>query len=127
MRILASGLLPEDLFDYRIADSQVDDAEVLINKLRHYRLIFSVELTAEVLGDYSSGINHTLPTNTTARYRDGLSVLDFLKVHTSLRVDQQGLKNIGPVARKLAETEGLAGHDASVSRRLWKPAFKNES
>ena len=34
-----------------------------------------------MLGDYGAGPNHVLPTAGSPRYRGGLSVLDFLRVH----------------------------------------------
>ena len=45
---------------------------------------------AEVLGDYGIGPNHTLPTGGTARYSGGLSVFNFLRVRTWLRVEDLG-------------------------------------
>ncbi|HVZ19073.1 MAG TPA: histidinol dehydrogenase, partial [Terriglobales bacterium] len=44
--------------------------------------IFVGDYSAQSLGDYASGPNHTLPTGGIARYRGGLSVMDFLKVIT---------------------------------------------
>jgi histidinol dehydrogenase len=89
-----------------------------IDKLRNYGTLFVGPYAAVALGDYSSGVNHTLPTNGAARYTGGLSVMDFLKVQTTLRVERDGLACIGPVARQLAETEGLVAHARSVDLRL---------
>ena len=97
---------------------QVKDATLFSKKLKNYGSLFIGENSAEVLGDYSAGINHTLPTNTTARYRGGLSVHDFLKIHTTLRVSRAGLEHIGPIAETLAKAEGLAGHAKSIQIRL---------
>jgi histidinol dehydrogenase len=92
--------------------------EECIDKLRNYGTLFVGPYAAVALGDYSSGLNHTLPTNGAARYTGGLSVMDFLKVQTTLRVERDGLACIGPVARQLARTEGLAAHARSVDLRL---------
>lgn len=89
-----------------------------INDLKNYGTLFIGEYSAEALGDYSSGLNHTLPTNGSARYTGGLSVLDFVKLQTTLRVTKLGLSTIGPHALRLAETEGLDGHGKSVAIRL---------
>ncbi len=75
-------------------------------------------LTSPVLEDYASGLNHILPTNTAARFTGGLGVRDFLKVQTTLRVSEEGLERIGPLARRLATEEGLHGHADAVARRL---------
>jgi len=65
-------------------------------------------------------LNHTLPTNTTSRYTGGLCVKDFLKLQTTLRVTKEGLEEIGPVAEKLAEIEGLQAHLESIRSRYEK-------
>lgn len=101
---------------------QVQNPSALVSTLRNYGSLFIGELTAEVLGDYSSGINHTLPTNTTARYRGGLGVQDFLKFQTTLKVTETGFREIGPVAEALAAAEGLDGHRRSVEARRNKLA-----
>ena len=97
---------------------QVKNGVLFSEKLINYGSLFIGENSAEVLGDYSAGINHTLPTNTTARYRGGLSVHDFLKIHTTLRVSREGLRLIGPTAETMAKAEGLAGHANSIRIRL---------
>lgn len=89
----------------------------LIRRLRNYGTLFIGRLAAEALGDYSSGLNHTLPTAGAARYTGGLSVRNFLKFQTTLRVERRGLGAIGPAAEVLARAEGLEGHGRSVRRR----------
>jgi phosphoribosyl-ATP pyrophosphohydrolase/phosphoribosyl-AMP cyclohydrolase/histidinol dehydrogenase len=56
-------------------------------KLQHYGGIFIGSHAAEVLGDYGAGPNHTLPTGGTARYTGGLSVFNFLRIRTWLKID----------------------------------------
>ncbi len=94
------------------------DAKALAGKLRNYGSLFVGERSAEVLGDYSSGLNHVLPTRGAARHTGGLSVRDFLKVQTLLRVEGDGLAAIGPAALRLAEAEGLDGHALAVEVRM---------
>ncbi|MEE9168419.1 MAG: histidinol dehydrogenase [bacterium] len=109
---LANRKAPEHL------QLQIDDPARIIPRLTNYGSLFAGKLAAEVLGDYSSGINHTLPTNTTARYRGGLGVLDFLKFQTILNVTAEGFDSIGPVAQTLANAEGLDGHGKSIEIRM---------
>jgi histidinol dehydrogenase len=90
----------------------------ILSSLHHYGSLFVGPHAAEVLGDYSSGLNHTLPTNRAARYTGGLSVRDFLKIQTTLQVSEEGFLHIGPVARALAEIEGLKGHARSIISRM---------
>jgi histidinol dehydrogenase len=97
---------------------QVKDPKVYIERLNHYGSLFIGVYSAEALGDYSSGVNHTLPTNGCARYTGGLGVKDFIKIPTTVQVTRQGLSKIGPIAQHLGEIEGLDGHARSVSIRL---------
>jgi len=109
---IANRKAPEHL------ELQVLDTEKYSSLLKNYGSLFIGSLAAEVLGDYSSGLNHTLPTNTTARYTGGLSVKDFVKLQTTLRVEPEGLKSVGDIAKKLGEMEGLDGHAKSIGVRL---------
>ena len=80
--------------------------------------VFIGEYSPQSLGDYASGPNHTLPTGGAARYRGGLSVLDYLKIITVQEVSKSALKKIAPTVTLLAEAEGLQAHANSVRVRL---------
>jgi len=94
------------------------DAKRLAGKPRNFGSLFVGERSAEVLGDYSSGLNHVLPTQGAARWTGGLSVRDFLKIQTFLRVEEGGLTAIGPAAIELARAEGLDGHALAARLRM---------
>ena len=75
-------------------------------------------MSAEVLGDYAAGPNHTLPTGGAARYTGGLSVLDFLRVRTFVRIDDAAAAEpLIADAEDLARLEGLDAHARSAARR----------
>jgi histidinol dehydrogenase len=78
--------------------------------------------SAQPMGDYISGPNHTLPTGGSARVRGGLSVNDFIKLITVQEYSAEGMRALGPQAALLAEAEGLAGHAESIRTRLQKEA-----
>ena len=80
--------------------------------------IFVGDYTAQSIGDYASGPNHTLPTGNVARYRGGLNVMDFVRIITLQEASRKGLQTIAPTVTLLAEAEGLKGHAASVRARL---------
>jgi histidinol dehydrogenase len=80
--------------------------------------VFVGKYSPQSLGDYASGPNHTLPTGGAARYRGGLSVLDYLKIITVQEVSKAALKKIAPTVTRLAEAEGLQAHAQSVRVRL---------
>jgi len=97
---------------------QLENVDKIIPKLTNYGSLFIGAYTAEVLGDYSSGLNHVLPTHFAAKYTGGLSVKDFIKIQTTLRVTEHGLRKIGPASHLIAKAEGLDGHAFSVGVRL---------
>jgi histidinol dehydrogenase len=80
--------------------------------------VFIGRWSAQPMGDYISGPNHTLPTGGTARVRGGLSVNDFVKLITVQHYSAESLRAFGPSAVLLAEAEGLTGHAEAVSTRL---------
>ena len=82
--------------------------------------VFVGRWSAQPLGDYISGPNHTLPTGGMARVRGGLSVYDFVKLITVQEYSAQGLRALGPQAALMAEAEGLVGHAEAIRTRLRK-------
>lgn len=82
--------------------------------------VFVGRWSAQPMGDYISGPNHTLPTGGTARLRGGLSVNDFIKLITVQEYNGAAMRMLGPKAALLAEAEGLVGHAAAIRTRLAK-------
>ena len=96
----------------------VDDPEPLAAAVRNAGAIFIGRFTPEVIGDYVGGSNHVLPTARSARFSSGLSVLDFVKRTSILKLGPDQLRALGPAAIALAEAEGLGAHARSVGMRL---------
>lgn len=94
------------------------EAESLLQRIRNAGAVFLGPYTPEVIGDYVGGPNHVLPTARSARFSSGLSVLDFVKRMSILRLDREQLHELGPAAVRLAKAEGLEAHARSVSIRL---------
>src|SRR5664279_1134188 len=94
----------------------VDDDSDLI-AVRNAGSVFVGNYSPQSAGDYAAGPNHVLPTAGAARFRGGLSVMDFVKVITVQKFTPAGLGEIAPVVTKLAETEGLRAHAESVRVR----------
>ena len=95
-----------------------EDAEAFLPKIRNAGAIFIGRHTPEVIGDYVAGSNHVLPTARSARFSSGLSVLDFMKRTSLLKLDDESLHALGPAAITLAEAEGFGAHARSVAIRL---------
>lgn len=94
------------------------DPDTLATHVRDAGAIFIGRYTPEVIGDYVAGTNHVLPTARSARFASGLSVLDFMKRTSILKLDSESLAALGPAAMVLAEAEGLDAHRRSVAIRL---------
>ena len=100
-----------------IASEHITVPRAYVDQITSAGSIFVGDYSAQSIGDYASGPNHTLPTGGIARYRGGLSVTDFLKVITVQEVTREGLRTIAPVVETLATAEGLKAHAESVRVR----------
>jgi len=109
---LADEIAPEHL---HIA---TEDAEHLVEKIRHAGAIFLGNYTPVALGDYAAGPSHVLPTSGTARFASGLSANDFLRTNSILHFTRKGMMNLAPDVQVLATKEGLTAHRASVEIRI---------
>ncbi|MFH1588551.1 MAG: histidinol dehydrogenase [Candidatus Diapherotrites archaeon] len=108
---LINSLAPEHL-------ELMDEFEKEIEKVINAGSVFLGEYSAEVLGDYFTGPNHTLPTNQWSKFRGGLTVNDFLKVISVQKTGKKEFQRIAEKAMVLAEMEGLKGHRNSVQKRM---------
>jgi histidinol dehydrogenase len=109
---LANRMAPEHI------ELAVADPEALLIRLRNAGSAFLGRYTPEAIGDYVGGPNHVLPTARSARFSSGLSVHDFLKRTSILKLGPDQLAALGGAAVTLAEAEGLDAHARSVSIRL---------
>jgi len=109
---IANRIAPEHL------ELAVAEPEPLLAQIRHAGAIFVGHYASEALGDYCAGPNHVLPTGRTARFSSPLGVYDFQKRSSLLRISPAGARALGPVARTLAEGEGLDAHARSAAARL---------
>ena len=105
---LTNRIAPEHLTVDGVAD---------LGWVRNAGSVFIGRWSAQPLGDYISGPNHALPTSGQARVRGGLSVLDFLKLVTVQEYTQQGVRQLGPAAIRLANAEGLTAHADAIRAR----------
>ncbi len=96
----------------------VNDKEKVIKKLNNFGALFIGEYSPESAGDYCSGPNHVLPTGGVAKFRAGLSVLDFVKMPTVQELSKEGLMSLKDTIVDLANVEGLEAHRKSVEKRF---------
>jgi histidinol dehydrogenase len=110
---LARQLAPEHLHLHGAA------AEALADRTSNYGALFIGSGASEVFGDYGAGPNHVLPTNGTARFSSGLSVLTFLKIRTFLRCSDTPSESLIRDTGVLARAEGLAAHAQAAQARSY--------
>jgi histidinol dehydrogenase len=109
---IANTIAPEHL------ELLVGEPGSWLGGLKNYGSLFMGSLAAEALGDYSAGINHTLPTSGSARFTGGLSVRHFLKTLTTLRcLPGPGFEAARRAAEIMAGAENLPGHAQSAAAR----------
>ena len=79
----------------------------LLNKVKNAGSIFIGKFSPEAIGDYIAGPNHVLPTSGSARFSSGLSVNDFLKRHSLIKITKTGIERLGASVINLAKHENL--------------------
>ncbi|KAK0633022.1 histidinol dehydrogenase-domain-containing protein [Immersiella caudata] len=97
---------------------QIKDAEKAVEQVMNAGSVFIGEWTPESVGDYSAGVNHSLPTYGYAKQYSGVNLGSFVKHITSSNLTAQGLKNVGEAVMQLAKVEELEAHRRAVSIRL---------
>jgi histidinol dehydrogenase len=90
----------------------------ILNRIAAAGSVFLGAWSAQPLGDYATGSNHTLPTGAWATARGGLSVADYVKCIAVQRISRRGFLRLAPVARALARAESLAAHARAVEVRV---------
>ena len=91
--------------------------EKIIKEIKNAGSIFIGKYSPEAMGDYLAGPNHVLPTSGSAKFSSGLSVYDFLKRHSFIKISKSGIERLGPLVINLAKYEKLEGHANSVKFR----------
>ena len=94
-----------------------------IKKIKNAGSIFIGKFSPEAIGDYIAGPNHVLPTSGSAKFSSGLSVGDFLKRYSLIKITKSGIERLGPSVINLAQHENLEGHANSIKIRLKKRIF----
>ena len=86
--------------------------------VQHAGAIFLGVDTAEVVGDYTAGPSHVLPTSGTARFASPLGVYDFQTRTSIIQCSREGAIKLSRAAAILASEEGLYAHAESALARL---------
>lgn len=95
----------------------LENSGKVISKLTNYGSLFIGKDCAEVFGDYVSGTNHVLPTNSASKYTGGLSVFDFIKIATYQNISNEYARILSKTASYIANSEGLMAHKLASDLR----------
>jgi histidinol dehydrogenase len=80
--------------------------------------VFVGRFAPVAVGDYGVGPNHVLPTGGAARFSSPLSVRDFQRHGSRVRMTRAGLRRLAGGVVRIARAEGFAAHARSVLARL---------
>lgn len=120
--ILASDIDAAQTVVNRIAPEHLElalgDAQSFVPGVRHAGAIFVGASTAEVVGDYTAGPSHVLPTSGTARFASPLGVYDFQVRSSLIQCSREGAVKLSRAAAILADQEGLEAHSKSAQFRF---------
>ena len=96
----------------------VKNYKSLASKIKNCGSICLGKYAVMAMTDYNVGSNHILPTNGSAEYSSGVSVNEFYKRISYIKLSKKGIESLGPSAITLANYEGLAGHAYSIKKRI---------
>ncbi|KAG6008757.1 imidazoleglycerol-phosphate dehydratase [Claviceps maximensis] len=97
---------------------QTNDAAKTVDQVVNAGSVFIGQWTPESVGDYSAGVNHSLPTYGFAKQYSGVNLASFMKHITCSNLTPRGLENVGSAVMQLAKVEELEAHRRAVEIRL---------
>jgi phosphoribosyl-ATP pyrophosphohydrolase / phosphoribosyl-AMP cyclohydrolase / histidinol dehydrogenase len=97
---------------------QISDPRAALPLVSNAGSVFLGEWTPESVGDYSAGVNHSLPTYGYARQYSGVNLGSFMKHITSSEVTREGVGSVGSAVVELARVEGLEAHRRAMELRM---------
>ncbi|PPJ54808.1 hypothetical protein CBER1_04052 [Cercospora berteroae] len=110
--VLSNQYAPEHLI------LQVQDPLAVREMVQNAGSVFCGAWTPESVGDYSAGVNHSLPTYGYAKQYSGVNLASYVKHITSSNLTSEGLRNVGKAVMQLAKVEELEAHRRAVEIRL---------
>lgn len=92
----------------------------LAKSIRTAGAILLSENTPTVLGDFTAGPSHTLPTGGTGRFSSGLQLSDFMRRSSVVMYDKASLKKARATVEAFSRMESLDAHGNSLLIRFQK-------
>ena len=109
---IINAIAPEHL------ELNIKNYKKILNKIFNVGSICIGNYSAMAVSDYNVGTNHVLPTLGSAKFSSGLSVNEFYKKISQIKLSKKGIEVIAKKAITLAEYEGLTGHALSIKSRI---------
>lgn len=97
---------------------QVEQPEKLVPQITTAGAILVGEYTPTVLGDFTAGPSHTLPTGRTGRFSGGLQLVDFVRRSSYVEYDKKSIARAKDVVVAFGKMESLDAHYSSLLQRL---------
>lgn len=97
---------------------QVEQPEKLVPQITTAGAILVGEYTPTVLGDFTAGPSHTLPTGRTGRFSGGLQLVDFMRRSSYVEYDKKSIARAKDVVVAFGKMESLDAHYSSLLQRL---------
>lgn len=113
---VANFIAPEHM-ELQVEKSAVED---LAKNIKTAGAILVGEQTPTVLGDFTAGPSHTLPTGRTGRFSSGLQLIDFMRRSSFVKYDEKSLKKAKDTVCAFSKMESLDAHGRSLTIRLDK-------
>ncbi len=109
---LVNQIAPEHL------ELAIERPDEIMTSLKFAGAVFVGNHSAEVVGDYTAGPSHVLPTAGAARFSSPLGVYDFQIRSSLVRCSAKGAVKLSRDAAILAKEEGLFAHAQAASYRV---------
>jgi histidinol dehydrogenase len=93
-------------------------AKSISSRISSAGVVLEGKYTPASASDFCLGSNHVLPTMQVAKYRGGLSVLDFVKIVSHVSANKQALKSMKDSIKEVALMENLPNHYQAVEERF---------
>ncbi|OEG71861.1 hypothetical protein ATZ36_12245 [Candidatus Endomicrobiellum trichonymphae] len=113
---IVNNIAPEHL------ELLVKNYQVLLKSVKNAGAIFVGYQTPTASGDYWAGPSHVLPTNGSAKFSSGLSVMTFLKRSAHIEMSKNNKKAYKTIA-DFAQAESMQYHKKSAEVRYLIPSF----
>ncbi len=111
---VATFIAPEHM-ELQVEESK---AEGLAKRITTAGAILVGKQTPTVLGDFTAGPSHTLPTGRTGRFSSGLQLIDFMRRSSFVKYDEKSIKNAKDTVCAFAKMESLDAHGKSLTLRI---------